>query len=38
MYLGNLDLGLGVEEGVGELLALTQGALDDLEAGHCTTG
>lgn len=30
--LGNLDLGLGVEEGVGELLAFSQGALDDLEA------
>ena len=26
--LGNLDLGLGVEEGVGELLALTKGGLD----------
>lgn len=30
--LGDLDLGLGVEEGVGELLAFSQGALDDLEA------
>lgn len=26
--LGNLDLGLGVEEGVGELLALSQSGLD----------
>lgn len=26
--LGNLDLGLGVEEGVGELLALSQGGLN----------
>ena len=26
--LGDLDLGFGVEEGVGELLALTQGGLD----------
>jgi len=31
--LGDLDLGLGVEEGVGELLALTEGGLDDLELG-----
>lgn len=30
---GNLDLLLGVKEGVGELLTLTQSALDDLEAG-----
>lgn len=30
--LGNLNLLLGVEEGVGELLALAQSALDDLEA------
>lgn len=26
--LGNLDLGLGIEEGVCELLALTEGGLD----------
>jgi hypothetical protein len=26
--LGNLDLGLGIEEGVRELLALTEGGLD----------
>jgi hypothetical protein len=31
--LGNLDLGSGVEEGVGELLALAEGGLDDLELG-----
>lgn len=31
--LGDLDLGLGVEEGVGELFAFTKGALDDLEVG-----
>lgn len=31
--LGDLDLGLGVEVGVGELLTLTQGRLDDLEVG-----
>lgn len=29
--LGNLDLLLGVEECIGELLALSQGALNDLE-------
>jgi len=31
--LGNLDLGLGVEVGVGELLTLTKSRLDNLEAG-----
>jgi hypothetical protein len=31
--LGDLDLGSGVEEGVGELLALAEGGLDDLELG-----
>jgi len=31
--LGNLDLSCGVEEGVGELLALAEGGLDDLELG-----
>lgn len=31
--LGNLNLLLGVKEGIGELLALTKGALNDLEAG-----
>ena len=31
--LGNLNLLLGVEEGVGELLTLTQSRLNDLEAG-----
>lgn len=30
--LGDLNLLLGIKKGVGELLALTQGALDDLEA------
>lgn len=30
---GDLDLGLGVEEGVGELFSFAQGGLDDLEAG-----
>jgi len=30
---GNLNLLLGVKEGIGELLTLTQSALDDLEAG-----
>ena len=29
--LGDLDLGLGVEVGIGELLALAKGRLDDLE-------
>lgn len=29
--LGNLELGLGVEEGVGKLLALTKRTLNDLE-------
>lgn len=32
--LGNLDLGLGVEVGVGKLLALAESRLDDLEVGH----
>lgn len=32
--LCDLDLGLGVEVGIGELLALTQRRLDDLEVGH----
>lgn len=31
--LGDLDLLLGVKESVGELLTLTERALDDLEAG-----
>ena len=31
--LGDLDLLLGVKKGIGELLALTQSTLDDLEAG-----
>lgn len=31
--LGNLDLLLGVKEGVGELLTLTEGTLNDLETG-----
>jgi hypothetical protein len=31
--LGNLDLSSGVEEGVGELLALAEGGLDNLELG-----
>jgi hypothetical protein len=31
--LGDLDLLLGIEESVGELLTLTQSRLDDLEAG-----
>lgn len=31
--LGDLDLGGGVEEGVGELLALTESGLDNLELG-----
>lgn len=31
--LGDLDLLLGIKKGIGELLALTQGTLDDLEAG-----
>lgn len=31
--LGDLNLLLGVEEGVGELLTLTESTLDDLEAG-----
>lgn len=31
---GDLDLLLGIEESVGELLTLTQGALNDLEAGN----
>jgi hypothetical protein len=30
---GDLDLLLGIEESVGELLTLTQSRLDDLEAG-----
>ena len=30
---GDLDLLLGIKKGIGELLALTQGTLDDLEAG-----
>jgi hypothetical protein len=30
--LGNLELGLGIKEGVGELLALTERTLDDAEA------
>lgn len=30
---GNLDLLLGIEESVGELLTLTQGTLDNLETG-----
>lgn len=30
---GDFDFLLGIKEGVGELLALTQGALNDLEAG-----
>lgn len=30
--LGNADLGLGVEEGIGKLLALTERRLDQLEA------
>lgn len=34
-HLGNLDLGLGVEEGIGELLALAKSALDDFEARDC---
>ena len=29
--LGDLDLLLGVKKGIGELLTLTQGTLDDLE-------
>ena len=29
--LGDANLGLGVEEGVGELLALAEGGLDDLK-------
>lgn len=31
--LGNRDLGLGVEEGIGKLFALSQCALDDVEIG-----
>lgn len=31
--LGNLDLLLGIEESVGELLTLTQSTLDNLETG-----
>ena len=31
--LGDLNLLLGIKKGVGELLTLTEGALDDLEAG-----
>lgn len=31
--LGDLNLLLGIKKGIGELLALTQGTLDDLEAG-----
>ena len=31
--LGNLDLLLGREKGIGELFALAQGAFDDLEPG-----
>lgn len=31
--LGNLDFGLGVKIGVGKLLALSQGRLDNLEVG-----
>ena len=30
---GDLDLGLGVEEGVGELLALAESGLNDLKLG-----
>ena len=32
--LGDLDLGLGVEEGIGKLLTLTEGRLDDLEVAN----
>lgn len=32
--LGNLDLGLGVKEGRGKLLSLSQSGLDELELGH----
>lgn len=32
--LGDLDLLLGVEEGIGKLLTLTQSRLDDLETGN----
>lgn len=32
--LGDLNLLLGIKKGVGELLALTQGALNNLEARH----
>lgn len=28
---GDFDLGFGVEEGIGELLAFTEGGLDDFE-------
>jgi hypothetical protein len=31
--LGDLDLLLGIEESVGELLTLTEGRLNDLETG-----
>lgn len=31
--LGDLDLLLGIEESIGELLTLTQGALNNLKAG-----
>ena len=31
--LGDLDLLLGIEESIGELFTLTQGTLDNLEAG-----
>jgi hypothetical protein len=34
--LGDLDLLLGIEESVGELLTLTQGTLDNLETGDIT--
>lgn len=34
-YLGDLDLGFGVKEGIGKLLTLTKGALNDFEAGNC---
>jgi hypothetical protein len=34
-YPCNFDLGFGVEESIGKLLALAEGALDDFEPRDC---